>query len=173
MTKSTHARQDTESHQEEPRHSAPPPPIDDDPFDLNRRVARVLGKVVDEFSRQVSEAAQWANPAVSHSSGVEEEDERVVVTLDLPGVSVEDLEVSVDGRTLHVHAKRSRPARADGKKETIRRRVSLPCEVLEAEVEAELARGVLTVILPKATRPAGVKVKVKAADDDAPPPKKN
>lgn len=164
MTKATNTNEETKAREEEPRYAPPPPPLDDDPFDLNRRVARVFGRIVDEFSRQVSDAAQWANPASSHPNDFEEDDDKIVVTLDLPGVAVEDLEVTVDGRVLHVQGKRSRPARPDGRKETIRRRFNLPCEVIEAEVEATLAHGVLTVVLPRATRPAGVKVKVKQAE---------
>jgi HSP20 family protein len=95
-------------------------------------------------------AATWPVFDVSHS------DEAVVVTADVPGLGDDDLTVTVSGRTLSIEGKTSRR----GYPTTFQRQFTL-AEGLDTErVEAQLDRGVLTVLVPKTpqARPRQIKL---------------
>ena len=103
-------------------------------------------------------------PAVNVCEG----DDDMYVEAELPGVSGEDVELSVAGSELTIKGQRPRPEPAAGV--TIRRRerrfgpfhrvVRLPVAVDEGRIEATLRDGLLAVTLRKAatSRPRRVKV---------------
>ncbi|MCC5874999.1 MAG: Hsp20/alpha crystallin family protein [Candidatus Sumerlaeia bacterium] len=141
---------------------------EDETGDINRKVARVIGRVLDEVTRTVSEVRPaWPGMHTAASGyDVQDTDKALIVTLDLPGVSVKDLELSLDGRTLRVEAKRLK-THPDGEIEEkkISRAITLLADVVEDDdgIEAVLRDGVLTVTLPKPDKPAGRKINVKQA----------
>jgi HSP20 family protein len=84
--------------------------------------------------------------------------ERYILTAQLPGISPEDVDLSITGETLTIRGDRKR---AEGVAEESYRRqerqfgrwtrtVTLPDRVDSAGVSASFANGVLTVTLPKA-----------------------
>jgi HSP20 family protein len=89
---------------------------------------------------------------------VQEDDKAYRVTVDVPGVKKEDIDVSVEGNqvTITAEVKRFEPARAD-QKELHRERFygrafrsfSLPSEVDIDKSEARYDGGVLSLTLPK------------------------
>lgn len=100
---------------------------------------------------------------------VAESDTAYTVQLEVPGVSKEDLKVSVEGRRVTVQAQTER---SDEKKETDRivyrersaasyaRSFVLPQEVENAESQAKLENGVLTLSLPKRSARAAAQLTV-------------
>lgn len=84
-----------------------------------------------------------------------ESDESYCVVVDVPGVSAEDLDVRVDGRTLIVEAHRSKDVPAGFEYRTEERslfldlELPLPPDAGEAGSEATVDGGVLEVTLPK------------------------
>lgn len=119
----------------------------------------------------------YAAPAVGASFGsrgfpplnVWEEAEALFVEAELPGVKIEDLEITAVGNELTLSGKRGETPQADA---TYHRRergtgpfsrvVRLPVEVDAAKVSAALHTGVLLITLPKAeaAKPRKVQVKV-------------
>ena len=99
-----------------------------------------------------------------------EDDERVYVEAELPGLRMQDLEVVVTGGELSIQG--TRPALAE-QGLTVHRRergsgefhrvVRLPVDVEVDGVQATLANGVLTVTLPKGrvARPRRIEVKAR------------
>ena len=94
------------------------------------------------------------------------DDAAVQLELDLPGVRLEDVTVSVHDGVLTVEGER-KPARADARVEHRRfgrftHRLALPDDVDADKVEARLSNGVLAVTLPKvpASQPRKVSVQV-------------
>jgi len=100
---------------------------------------------------------------------IAEQDEAIIVRAEVPGCKAEDIDISIQGRTLTI---------SGGKKQQFsgetggcyyseccygqfRRDVTLPSEVDAEKVEAQCTNGVLTVTLPKAEKARAVKVKVK------------
>jgi HSP20 family protein len=84
--------------------------------------------------------------------------DRYVLTVPVPGMSPEELELSITGETLTLRGERKRPEGVPD--ESYRRQerpfgrwsrtVTLPDRVESAQVTAASAQGVLTVTLPKA-----------------------
>ena len=87
-----------------------------------------------------------------------ENEERLFIEAEVPGLRMEDLELTVTGSELSIRGKRSEK---EGENLTFHRRergtgsfsrvVRLPYEVDSASVNAMLKNGVLTIQLPKAT----------------------
>lgn len=87
-----------------------------------------------------------------------DDDEEIVVVADLPGYDTDDIDLTVDGRELRLHAERSaeteseesgRYHRRERRHEQVSRVVTLPAEVEEDAANATYRNGVLTVRMPK------------------------
>lgn len=97
-----------------------------------------------------------------------EEKDNVVLVADLPGLTAEDFDLSVENRTLTLSGERKFPAEAQDRT-TFRserpfgrftRTFSLPATVDISKIQAEFGSGVLRVTLPKAedSRPRKIQV---------------
>ena len=117
----------------------------------------------------------WAGPPVftaARSFRVEEMagDNRYVIRAELPGLDPErDIEVTVEGRTLTIHAERrqegSGPYRSEFRYGSLTRLVRLPARVDATDVTARYDRGVLEVSVPVCeVKPEGIRVPIQDAD---------
>lgn len=121
----------------------------DDPF----------GEFFHEFERMVNElfgeAGSFDVETIGDVDGrthvdVHEEDDRIRVVADLPGVEKEAIDVTCDGRTLTI--------RADGAGRSYDERVRLPREVDESSASATYNNGVLELTFE--TRPGGRSIEI-------------
>ena len=130
-----------------------------DPFALMRSMLR-------DFDRSApSRARQAVFPAVNIWQG----DDAVAVTAELPGVSPDDLDISVNGNVLTISGNRRPPE--NGEEATWHRRergygefsraVRLPFEAEDEKVEARLQNGVLRVVVgfPEEQKPRRIEIK--------------
>jgi len=136
-----------------------------DPFRDLRKMREKMEKMFRELESETLPQIQSQKRSSTPSSpskpftDVREKDGDVVVTMDLPGVSKEDISISIDGRDLIVSAEKSaekeerdeekgyiKRERGAGK---IGRKVRLPSNVDEEEAKATFQNGVLEVTLPK------------------------
>jgi HSP20 family protein len=117
----------------------------------------------------------WAGPprfTAAQSFRVEEvgRDNRYVIRAELPGLDPErDIEVTVEGMTLTIHAERrqedSGPYRSEFRYGSLTRLVRLPVKVDAKDVTARYERGVLEVSVPApGARPEGIRVAIETAD---------
>jgi HSP20 family protein len=117
----------------------------------------------------------WAGPpqfTAAQSFRVEEvaRDNRHVIRAELPGLDPEkDIEVTVEGSTLTIHAERrqedSEPYRSEFRYGSLTRLVTLPAKVDAKDVTARYQRGVLEVSVPAPeVRPEGDRVAIENAD---------
>ena len=107
----------------------------------------------------------WAGPpqfTAARTFRVEEgaRDNRYVIRAELPGLDPEkDIEVTVEGSTLTIHAERrqedSGPYRSEFRYGSLTRLVRLPAKVDAKDVTARYERGVLEVECPGARGKAG------------------
>lgn len=102
----------------------------------------------------------WAPPV-----DVVETEGAFVLSVELPGVAREDVDLAAEGRRLELSGRRPLPSdRTFSQMERsygpFRRVFELPAAIDADAVSAELARGVLTVTVPKRT--SGRKVEVQA-----------
>jgi HSP20 family protein len=95
-----------------------------------------------------------------------QDDNNIYVEADLPGVTENDLEITVHNRVLTIKAQRrddeSRNYDFNGRTfGTLERMVALPDSVDSDQVEAKLANGILSVTLPKhpEARPKRIAIK--------------
>ena len=113
----------------------------------------------------------WAGPpqfTAARSFRVEEmaRDNRYVIRAELPGLDPEwDIEVTVEGRTLTIHAERrqedSGPYRSEFRYGSLTRLVRLPARVDAKDVTARYDRGVLEVSVPAhEVQPEGIRVAI-------------
>jgi HSP20 family molecular chaperone IbpA len=117
----------------------------------------------------------WTGPpqfTAAQSFRVEEvaRDNRYLIRAELPGLDPEkDIEVTVDGATLTIHAERrqedSGPHRSEFRYGSLTRLVSLPVKVDAKDVTARYERGVLEVSVPAPeVRPEGDRVAIEKSD---------
>jgi HSP20 family molecular chaperone IbpA len=117
----------------------------------------------------------WTGPpqfTAAQSFRVEEmaRDNRYLIRAELPGLDPEkDIEVTVDGATLTIHAERrqedSGPHRSEFRYGSLTRLVTLPVKVDATDVTARYERGVLEVSVPaREVRPEGDRVAIEKAD---------
>jgi HSP20 family protein len=130
----------------------------------------------DRFDRIIERAfgrdrqAPWM-PAMD----VYETDEKVVVTVELPGIKAEDVEVSVEDATLTVSGTRGFTSevteesyhRIERRYGSFSRAVSLPPQVDTGKVEARFEDGVLAVEVPKVEKARPKKIQIKGAQRKA------
>jgi HSP20 family protein len=104
------------------------------------------------------------------SMDVYETEDKIVATMDLPGIEPADVEVSVEDSTLTVSGKREFSSQVDEDNyHRIERRygafvraISLPQTVDTDKVEAHFDKGVLTIEVAKVERAKPKKIEVKA-----------
>lgn len=88
---------------------------------------------------------------------VDENDKAYVITVDVPGVKKEDIEVSIEGNNIAISAEVKREKTSKDAKEIhseryegrVFRAFTLPHEVDSAKAEARYESGVLSLTLPK------------------------
>lgn len=98
-----------------------------------------------------------------------ENDKEVVVTIELPGVSREDIHLNIEGKTMvvKVEKKEESSMEKEGARSSSSSRKSfytqfeLPSEVIADKADATYNNGVLEVKLPKKETGSGKKIRVK------------
>jgi HSP20 family protein len=128
-----------------------------------RRLQREMSHMLGGTSVPVTSSF----PALNLYSG----DEGVILTAEIPGVEMDDLEITVLGETLTLSGSRNmgeveegvtyhRRERSQG---TFTRTVELPFRVDSDNVEAKFSNGVLHVLLPRVEEEKPRKIAVKTA----------
>lgn len=123
-----------------------------------------LERLFERMQENVEEAARWweTGPADSETMPVqidlENRDDELVMTADVPGFEADDIDLRVSDRTVELSAthEESDEAAANGeyvrrerRKTSVARSVRLPAAVDETEISATYQHGVLTVHMPK------------------------
>ena len=126
------------------------------------RLQREMNQLFDTVDRR-----PW--PAAFPAMNLWLNDEGAVVTAELPGVDVKDLNINVSGETLTLSGERKienlpkdavyhRQERSMGQ---FTRTIDLPFSVDSARVQATLEKGVLRILLPRAEKDKPHKILVK------------
>lgn len=129
----------------------------------SQRVPPIVSSILDPMDRMLGEFFGHRPPrpaAPAPSLDVIERDDEVLVRAALPGVTREDVEVSVSGTLLTLRGRTK-----EGKKEeqgeyyrseiphgTFERTLALPAEVDESKAKATMKDGMLELTLPKLER---------------------
>lgn len=95
-----------------------------------------------------------------------EDDEAYVLVIDLPGVTAETVDVTIDGGRLKIEARREKDVPRDFSYLTEERSLfldadlPLPPDATGADAEGSIERGVLTLTLPKSDADGGRRVPI-------------
>jgi len=130
-----------------------------------------LDELFDRMSRELDRIGEDIDAGIGGASvpvDVAEADGSVVVTADLPGFAPEDVEVTVQNRTVTIEAESETESETDDvryhrrerRRRSVSRSVRLPVDVEEHEGEATHANGVLTVRFPKTATDEGHTIEV-------------
>jgi len=100
---------------------------------------------------------------------VSENDNEVQITMDVPGMKPEEIDIEVTGNMVHVRGEHKEEKeekgrtyrRVERRAGSFSRSIELPCEVKEENVAAEYKDGVLKLTLPKCEEAKTHKIKVK------------
>lgn len=119
------------------------------------------GRIDNEFDRIVADAFGRGTAAFAPAADVVTEGEDVVVTLSVPGVAPEDIDVTLDGRKLVVSGERVQPELAEGDRVVerglrhgaFRRVFTVPAGTTSEQISAEAKHGLLKVRVARATKP--------------------
>ena len=126
-----------------------------DPFDEIKRTQERLNQLFEDFMPM----EEWGGGKVyTPAIDIKEEDDKLLVTTDLPGINKEDVEINLKEDMLEISAKsgKEKESEEEGylRKERsytqFYRAVRLPASVREEGSTAKMENGVLTITLPKA-----------------------
>jgi HSP20 family protein len=132
-----------------------------DPLTEVRNVLSQLSRFPDTWEDLV------ARDGFTPRADVEETDDAYVIEVEVPGVNKKDIDVSVAGRRLTITGERKEMERVGILRRRTRRvgrfeyDIQLPGDVDDKGVGAELADGVLTVRVPKATTERARRIEIR------------
>lgn len=140
---------------------------------LNRLFVQARGPELQMPGTSTASTPAWA-PAVD----ISERKDAYVVSAELPGVKLDDLEIAFQDGLLMIKGERSlAPESAEGQSHLIERRygpfrrsITLPPQVKVDAIEASLMDGVLWVTVPKAEEAKAKRIEVRSARTRNPAP---
>jgi HSP20 family protein len=118
---------------------------------LNPMLARALGLLAQQGSSR-AETTAWA-PALD----IAERKDAYLVTVELPGVEADDLEITLEDGLLTIQGERHSTQesseqqfhRVERRYGAFRRSITLPAQVRAEQIEASFENGVLQIVVPK------------------------
>ena len=126
-------------------------------------------QLYEPFRTFGSRVADWLAPASDASSN----DDAYRISVELPGVSEEDIHLSVEGGVVTVSGEKTETREEKGETwyfserqyGSFSRSFRLPADADESDVRADMKNGVLTVVVPKtkAAAKADRKIKINAS----------
>jgi HSP20 family protein len=125
-----------------------------DPFEEIRRTQERLNQLFEDFMPM----EEWGGGKVyTPAIDIKEEDDKLVVTTDLPGINKEDVQINLKEDILEISAKTGKETETEEEGYLRRERaytqfyraVRLPASVKEEGSTAKIENGVLTITLPK------------------------
>ncbi len=141
-----------------------------DPFremvSLRDELDRLFDSVFGRLPRERGET-YWAPPM-----DIEETDDAVIVRAELPGMSKDDIKISLSGDTLTISGERKQESEKKGKTYyrieraygKFQRTVTLPTEVEGDKAKATYRAGVLELVLPKSEKSKAKEISIVAED---------
>jgi HSP20 family protein len=138
---------------------------------LNRLRAPGLGQFAQYYGGGMAKTA-WA-PALD----ITERKDAYLVTVELPGVGIDDLEITFQDGLLTIqgerhdahHSSEEKVHRVERRYGTFLRSITLPTHVMADAIEASTQDGVLQILVPKAAEVQAKRIQVHASQKHANP----
>lgn len=146
-------------------------------FQLHREIDRLFDDAFRGFPSMFSGQLEWPDIApimLIPNLDIKETDEDYVVSVEIPGVAKEDVDIRLEGNTLVVHGEKKQEKKEDKENYhcverhygSFERRLTLPQDANAENVEAKFKDGVLTIDIKRQAKSVpkeAKKVEVKAA----------
>ena len=124
----------------------------------------------DELFKQLDRNLAYTNNR-NPLANVHTDEDGVRLSLEVPGIAPEDIEVNIQGNEVHVTAKSKESELAEGERyvmhefgnSSFERRLKLPFAADAKKVKASCTNGVLSLEIPRAASAKPKKIKVLAA----------
>ncbi|MBD3676174.1 MAG: Hsp20/alpha crystallin family protein [Planctomycetaceae bacterium] len=137
-----------------------------DPFrSMREEFDTMMSRLTQDWNGDLPLEKRMRFPALN----LTESDDHLELTMDLPGVSADEVDIELQGNTLRISGEHKEEKEETGKRYhrverqsgSFYRSIELPCEVDQDKINAECKHGVLEVTLPKVAAAVSKKVKVK------------
>lgn len=145
---------------------SPEPDFGTDLFSMQREINRMFDRLFDRSSGDEGVAGTGWMPTVD----IAERDDRYIMNIDLPGVSQEDVKITLKENVLTISGEKKNESeekgsayyRTERQYGRFERSFSLPSTVNGERIEAGFLNGVLSIQIPKReeTKPKEIQVKV-------------
>ncbi len=137
---------------------------------LQDRMNRMFNDPLARLTTPVEAASGWFPPVDIH-----EEPDRIVLRAEVPGVSREDIDVSVENGTITLRGEKKQEKEVDSENAyrmercygSFARNFVLPAAIDPDQIKATYRDGVLEVVVPKAEEAKPKKIKVLPVGDEA------
>lgn len=120
-----------------------------------------MNHMFDEFFSRFGLAPAWETEwnAFSPQVDIVDSDKEIKVLVELPGLDEKDIEVTLSNDMLTISGEKQQEKEDKGKNYyrmersygSFKRSIPIPCEVKTDAVDATFKKGVLSIVLPKAT----------------------
>jgi HSP20 family protein len=135
-------------------------------YQLDSRFAPTLG-----LYGQRQDAAMPSTPVWAPALDISERKDAYLVSVELPGVKLDDLTITLDDGLLTIQGERSfadeaseqQYHRIERRYGAFRRSITLPAHVMADAVEASIEDGVLQILVPKAEEAKPKRIEVRPA----------
>ena len=118
--------------------------------------------IIDQFFNDLSYDPRFSLMNTNNVSNYFNENEKeYYLTMDVPGMSKDDIEVTFDSNRLKISGQRKSDKYDSYEYSKMKRTFSVPSNVETDKISAKIDNGVLKVLLPKAKSSLGRKISVK------------
>src|SRR6266496_3200829 len=147
-----------------------------DPFEELRGAQDELNPMIHQMSSLLAQAlgqrqapAASSTPAWAPALDISERKDAYLVTVELPGVKLDDLQITVEDTLLTIQGERhfahdsseQQYHRVERRYGAFRRSITLPAHVMADMVEASFEDGVLQIVVPKAEEAKPKRIQVR------------
>lgn len=146
-------------------------------FQLHREIDRLFDEAFRGFPSMLRGSLKWPDVTpimLSPNLDIKETDDNYEVTVEVPGVDKEDVDIRVEGNTLTIHGEKKQEKKEDKENYhcverhygSFERRLALPEDANADNINAKFKDGVLTIDIKRQAKSASKeakKIEVKAA----------
>ena len=117
--------------------------------------------IIDQFFTDLSIDPRFSSVNVNTTSHYNENDKEYYLTMDVPGISKDDIDIAFDNNSLKVSGQRQSDKYNSYEYGKMERSFNIPNNVQADKISAKIDNGVLNILLPKTKSSIGKKITVK------------
>ena len=117
--------------------------------------------IIDQFFTDLSIDPRFSSVNVNTTSHYNENNKEYYLTMDVPGMSKDDIDIAFDNNRLKVSGQRQSDKYNSYEYGKMERSFNIPNNVQSDKISAKIDNGVLNVLLPKTKSSIGRKITVK------------